>query len=126
MLGAADEAPPTDEEGFRAYARELRNPDFATIIDEGAPSGPIRRTRAIGNRWHRYDRMRRWPARLIALGDSICIFNPVYVQGMTVAALQGALLTRHAERGDLDKLGPAFQRGAATIVGIPWRVSTSV
>ncbi|MFE9687487.1 NAD(P)/FAD-dependent oxidoreductase [Streptomyces sp. NPDC006285] len=129
MLGAAGEAPPTDEEGFRAYARELRNPNFATIIDEGVPLGPIRRTRATGNRWYRYDRIRHWPARVIALGDSICIFNPVYGQGMTVAALQAALLdtllTRHAERGNLDKLGRAFQRGAAALIRSPWMVSTS-
>ncbi|MFJ2189829.1 FAD-dependent oxidoreductase [Kitasatospora sp. NPDC087861] len=129
LLGAAGHTPPTDDDGFRAYAAGLRNPDFARIIDEGTPAGPIHRTHTTANRWHRYHRVPNWPSRLIALGDSVCAFNPVYGQGMTVAALQSklldALLTRHARRGEPDRLGPTFQRGAAALVRSPWLVSTS-
>ncbi|MFF1796479.1 FAD-dependent oxidoreductase [Kitasatospora sp. NPDC058263] len=129
LIGAAGHTPPDDEDGFRAFAADLRNPDFAKIIDAGTPAGPIHRTHTTANRWHRYDRVPRWPGRLIALGDSVCAFNPVYGQGMTVAALQSALLddllSRHAQRRGLDRLGPAFQRGAAALVRSPWLLNTS-
>ncbi|QMU73516.1 NAD(P)-binding protein [Streptacidiphilus sp. P02-A3a] len=129
LLGAAGNTPPDDDEGFRAYAAALRNPDFLRIIDEGEPVGPVHRTHTTANRWHRYHRVRDWPDRLIALGDSVCAFNPVYGQGMTVAALQSRLLdsrlTRRAASGRLDGLGPAFQRGAAALVRGPWLLSTA-
>jgi 2-polyprenyl-6-methoxyphenol hydroxylase-like FAD-dependent oxidoreductase len=136
LIGAAGNAPPTDDDGFRAYAAALDNPDFAHIIENGTPEGPIRQTRATANRWHRYDRMPRWPGHLIALGDSICSLNPVYGQGMTVAAQQAAfldtLLTRHTQTtrtkgtpSTLDRLGPAFQRRAAALARGPWLLNTS-
>ncbi|MFJ6770691.1 FAD-dependent oxidoreductase [Kitasatospora sp. NPDC091257] len=129
LIGAAGITLPDDEDGFRAYAADLRNPDFLRIIDEGEPAGPIHRTHTTINRWHPYHRVRNWPDRLIALGDSVCAFNPVYGQGMTVAALQSRLLdnhlTRHARTGRLDGLGPAFQRGAAAQVRSPWLLNTA-
>ncbi|MBD0693572.1 FAD-dependent oxidoreductase [Streptomyces sp. CBMA123] len=129
LIGAAGHTPPADEDGFRAFAGGLSNPDFARIIDQGTPAGPVHRTRTTANRWHRYDRVPHWPGRLIALGDSVCAFNPVYGQGMTVAALQSALLdtllSQHTLRVDLDRLGPTFQRGAAALVRNPWLLNIS-
>ncbi|MEU9097331.1 NAD-binding protein [Streptomyces sp. NPDC048361] len=136
LIGAAGHTPPTDEEGFRAYAAALDNPDFTHIIENGTPHGPVHQTHATANRWHRYDRMPRWPERLIALGDSICALNPVYGQGMTVAAQQAklldALLAQQAQtthttgtRSALDRLGPTFQRRAAALTRGPWLLNTS-
>ena len=40
-----------------------------------------------------------WPAGLLAIGDAYCAFNPVFGQGITVAACQ-ALLIRDALKHD--------------------------
>ncbi|MER5862828.1 FAD-dependent monooxygenase [Kitasatospora sp. NPDC002040] len=128
LIGAAGHTPPTDDVGFHDYAANLANPDFARIIDDGTPLGPVRRTRATANRWHRYHRVPNWPGRLLALGDSVCALNPVYGQGMTVAALQSTTLdTLLAGRrpGQPPDVGPAFQRAAAALVRAPWLLNTS-
>lgn len=84
--------PPTDEDGFVAFLRTLRSPLIADAVALAEPLTPVYGHRAMANRFRHFE---RWRARLdgfVALGDAVCAFNPVYGQGMTVAAVSAVQL----------------------------------
>ena len=55
-------------------------------------------------------------------GDAICSFNPVYGQGMTVAA-QEAITLRDVLHAGSENLAARFFRAAAKIVDNPWDIA---
>lgn len=131
LMGAAGQHPPSDEEGFAAFARSLRHPVLADALAAAEPVTAIHGYRGTANRlWH-YERMRRWPERFVVLGDSVCAFNPTYGQGMSTAAVAAMTLDaclrghrRQHRSDDLDGLARGFQRRLAHRDADSWRLST--
>ncbi len=127
LIASAEELPPPrDDEGLRRFAATLRSPHFAEVMERGRPVSPVYRCVVGGSRWLRYDRLWPRPDGLLALGDAFCAFNPVYGQGLTVAALQARLLDRLLTTAD-GSGAPVhrFQRGAARIALVPWLTATA-
>jgi 2-polyprenyl-6-methoxyphenol hydroxylase-like FAD-dependent oxidoreductase len=71
----------------------------------------------------RYEKLPRFPRRLLVVGDAISSFNPIYAQGMTVASLQ-AMALRDSLSGDLDQVAQRFFRKAAKPIGVAWKMAT--
>jgi 2-polyprenyl-6-methoxyphenol hydroxylase-like FAD-dependent oxidoreductase len=131
LIGAAGQHPPTDEDGFAAFARSLRHPVIADALAAAEPVTPIRRYHGTANRWWHYERMHHWPQRFIVLGDAACAFNPLYAQGMSTAAVAAETLDTclrdHQRRhpvDDLDGLARRFQQRLARANTDPWMLST--
>ena len=131
LAGMGGDYPPTDETAFLDFARSLRDPILYEAIRSAEPLTPIAGYRATQNRLRHYERINPWPKGLVALGDAVCAFNPVYAQGMTTAALAvdalDRTLTESAARrrgSPREDAGRTFQRRLARLNVNPWRMAT--
>jgi hypothetical protein len=66
---------------------------------------------------------RRFPRAFLVMGDAMCTFNPVYGQGMSVAALQALALRAHLREHTTPRPVPFFRR-IGQIVDVPWDMAT--
>lgn len=126
--GAGKDYPPTEEEAFLAYVRDLVQPTMYEALKDAQPLSPIYGYRSTENRWRHIERMKRFPERLLVIGDSYCAFNPIYGQGMTVAALDARAL-RHIlsrwKKKDWQGLASAFHKKLARVNKTPWQMAVS-
>jgi 2-polyprenyl-6-methoxyphenol hydroxylase-like FAD-dependent oxidoreductase len=126
LSGCLKDYPPSDDAGFLEFARSLEQADLFDAIKDAAPLTPITTIRFPAQRRRHYEKMRRFPEGLVVLGDAMCSFNPLYGQGMSVAAQEArALDDCLRERAKLTGLPQRFFRRAARIVDGPWLLATS-
>lgn len=125
-LGAMRGAEPEPgDAGFDKHLGLLRDPSMREMLASAEPAGEVRGFRPGPGVWRHYER--RAPQGLVAIGDAACTFNPVYGQGITVAAFGARALRAAAERHG--GIGPATataaRKGIAAVTKNPWVMSSS-
>ena len=101
------------------------------LADELQRAWPLTELRSYGNTANRRRRLadvRRWPRRLVALGDTVCTLNPRHGQGMTLAMAGAGLLDQMLGVGGtsslgLDGLAGRFQRALDQLYAVPWQLA---
>lgn len=126
--GRGNDKPPGDEHGFLDFARHLRTSTIHDAIRGARRVGEIHRFVFPPSRWRHFDQVPDFPRGLLPIGDAICTFNPVYGQGMSVAAQQALLLSRLLARAPgapatLSNLPEAFFAALGPILETPWAMA---
>ncbi len=130
LNGYFGEHPPVDDAGFLEFARSLPTPHIHEAIRNARPLTQAVTHKLPTSRWLHYERLSRFPDGLVVLGDSVCAFNPIYGQGMTVAAL-GAQMLRDciAEQegaGQLRGMPKRFQKKLGKLISFCWFLATTL
>ncbi|WP_214107127.1 FAD-dependent oxidoreductase [Acrocarpospora catenulata] len=124
LTGMGDDTPSADPEEFTAFAADLAKPDIYHLIRRLEPLGPPKRMRIPASVRRRYERLRSLPDGYLAFADALCQFNPVYAQGVTVAAAE-AMELRHCLAQGRDKLAPRFFKAASKVIDAAWDMSVT-
>jgi 2-polyprenyl-6-methoxyphenol hydroxylase-like FAD-dependent oxidoreductase len=125
-IGAVKDYPPADEEGFYEYLRQAPSPLLGEIAAACEPLTEIATYHHPGNQRRLWAELERRPLGFVPIGDAVASFNPIYGQGMTVAALEASKLRDRIATldGDLDALPDAFQTDLQEAVEFPYAMAT--
>jgi 2-polyprenyl-6-methoxyphenol hydroxylase-like FAD-dependent oxidoreductase len=132
LVGMGRDYPPTDEEGFLAFARSLPSPRLYEAIKGAEPLTQPYGYRRNENRLRHYEQLPRYLEGFLVIGDGVSALDPIHAQGMTVAALGSLALERclqaqhHRQAArDVKGLAQAFQQELSQETAGPWQMAIS-
>ncbi|MCW2556761.1 MAG: FAD-dependent oxidoreductase [Mycobacterium sp.] len=118
---AIDTDPPTDFAGMIKLVEQSAPPHVLAALRSAKPLSDVSVFRYTGAVWRRYDRMPRFPAGLLVVGDALCSLNPIYGQGMTMAGLEALALQEHLLHPGATP--QQFFKDAAKHIGPTWAMN---
>ncbi len=125
VSGYDDDRPGRDAGEFRDRCVGDFPPEFGEVATTAEQVGDVITYHQADSRRRDFHKLRRFPARLVAAGDAVASFNPVYGQGMTSATLHASALSEYL-RGEPDLARPALSyfQDVKVVVDAAWQIST--
>ncbi|MEY7848724.1 FAD-dependent oxidoreductase [Natrarchaeobius sp. A-rgal3] len=118
------EAAPKTEREFVAFAESFPIPDFERLVTSREwVSERIHHYPFPSSIRRRFEQLDRFPDGLLVTGDAVASFNPVYGQGMSVAALDALVLHHALASGSNDPLAARFFDGIAPVIDAAWKIA---
>lgn len=116
--------PPTDPHERLLLADRLAPPWLAEALRGAQPIDEVAQHTHPASVWRHYERLDRLPGGVIAFGDAIAAFNPIYGTGMTVALEQATALRTALKGGAGDEdLPRRFYGEAVRPLREAWQLS---
>lgn len=123
--GNHGDAPPGDLIGLLEFLKTLRTQTIFNAVKDAKPFGDIARFLLPSSVRRHFEKLQQFPKGLFVIGDGICRFNPIFGQGMSVAAQEAVILDRLlAYSSDtLDDLGIKYFAACKDVIETPWAVA---
>ena len=121
-FGVANAKPPATFPEMVALADELLPTHFTDALSRAEPLGAPAFHAFPASKWRRYDKLDRFPAGIVPIGDAVASFNPTFGQGMTMTSLQAGHLLRALQSPDGD-LARQLNRATAKTTYPVWMMN---
>lgn len=117
----ADEhpTPPQTSADMLTLAEQFVPPHICPALRRAQPLSDIAVYRYPGGTWRRYDLSPRLPAGLLVIGDALCCLDPIYGQGITMAARHAYTLRTHLREHEACDPSELY-RSLATLIAPVW------
>jgi 2-polyprenyl-6-methoxyphenol hydroxylase-like FAD-dependent oxidoreductase len=124
--GNHGDVPPGDWEGLLDFVKTLRTSTIHDALKNARPKSGIARFRLPASVRRHFERLDTFPTGLLAIGDAICRFNPVFGQGMSVATREAVVLDSLLQDDvPTDRLAEQFFTRIQPTIETPWGVAQS-
>lgn len=124
LFGVHGDHPPTTVDDLIEFAQSLPISEVGRLLDSRSwVSDEITHYPFPSNRRIRYENIDQFPDDFVVIGDALCSFNPIYGQGMSVAALESLQLHHVLAADGRDEIGVRFFEQVEEIVDSPWSIA---
>lgn len=124
VQGVHGDDTPTDTDRFIEFVESAPVSDVGDLVTTSQwLSDEIHHYPFPSSRWRHYEQLDRFPDGLVVTGDAIASFNPVYGQGMSVAALDALLLHHTLADGGLENLALRFFERTPEVIDAAWKIA---
>ncbi|MFT5882406.1 MAG: 2-polyprenyl-6-methoxyphenol hydroxylase-like FAD-dependent oxidoreductase [Crocinitomicaceae bacterium] len=121
LAGRKKDTMPLNQEEFIEYSKKLCCPDVFQAIQHAEPLSELTHYRFKESKRYYYEEV-QMPNNLLVVGDSVCSFNPIFGQGMTVCTLQALKISELLASGRCDSEN--YFKSISGLVNHAWNMVT--
>ena len=125
LIGYGLKDVPNNPDSFIEYAKKLEQPEFYEAIKNASPlSGEVQVYRFPALRRYHFEKLKGTPSGLLVIGDALCRIDPVFAQGMSLAAMEAMALRDLLKKGvNKKQLTNSYHKNVSRIIDIPWLIA---